>query len=377
MRFMVPILALATLAGCSSSPQAGNDAAGNAATATLAPTPVVVAKPAGTPLPDTGTSPKPGVLKTFGDWTVGCDNGNRCTLASLGPESGDFPAADLALQREADPSGPITISLQPLDSGDKPVTPVAIAIDGTKSAAFAKGADGVATLSGDAATTIARQMANGHALAILGGDGAVLATLSLDGASAALRYIDAQQGRAGGVTTIIARGSNPAADVPPPPALPQIVAVVPIGAPPRVDKATLDALRKTARCDEQSAASGCRYQRARTALRRWCWCRAARAPTTCRRRCSCATKEASSRRRGLTRPRASAATRTVPMVVNGAFKDGVLTSDTLARGLGDCGVKQQFVWDGNEFRLSGQSEMGECRGNPHYITTWRAVVGRR
>ena len=67
----------------------------------------------------------------------------------------------------------------------------------------------------------------------------------------------------------------------------------------------------------------------------------------------------------------------VQNVVDGSFENGVLTSFARGRGLGDCGIRQQFVWDGARLRLSRQSEMGECRGNPDYITTWRADVVRK
>ena len=66
----------------------------------------------------------------------------------------------------------------------------------------------------------------------------------------------------------------------------------------------------------------------------------------------------------------------VKSVINGEFKDGVLTSYANSRGLGDCGSHQSFVWDATRFRLSEQADMGECRGNIDYITTWRAKVVR-
>ena len=51
--------------------------------------------------------------------------------------------------------------------------------------------------------------------------------------------------------------------------------------------------------------------------------------------------------------------------------------DPVGRGVGDCGVHQDYVWDGTRFRLVQQEEMSECRGSLDYITTWRAqVVGR-
>jgi hypothetical protein len=41
------------------------------------------------------------------------------------------------------------------------------------------------------------------------------------------------------------------------------------------------------------------------------------------------------------------------------------------RGLGDCGVRATYVWDGQGFRLADQMEMSECRGTYQYLTTWR------
>ena len=49
--------------------------------------------------------------------------------------------------------------------------------------------------------------------------------VSLDGAVAALRFMDAEQRRAGGVTAIVAKGPAPASAVPEPPALPVVTAV--------------------------------------------------------------------------------------------------------------------------------------------------------
>jgi Protein of unknown function (DUF1176) len=47
------------------------------------------------------------------------------------------------------------------------------------------------------------------------------------------------------------------------------------------------------------------------------------------------------------------------------------------RGVGDCGERQSFAWDGKRFRLVEQDEMDRCGGSADYIPTWRArVVGR-
>ena len=57
-------------------------------------------------------------------------------------------------------------------------------------------------------------------------DGGKAVPLSISGASAALRWIDAQQHRAGTVTALVATGDQPAAAVPPPPPLPVVTRAV-------------------------------------------------------------------------------------------------------------------------------------------------------
>ena len=67
-----------------------------------------------------------------------------------------------------------------------------------------------------------------------------------------------------------------------------------------------------------------------------------------------------------------------PVLINAGWDEATasLSSFAKARGLGDCGTAQTYVWDGAMFRLVEQSEMGECRGSTDYITTWRAAVRR-
>ena len=42
------------------------------------------------------------------------------------------------------------------------------------------------------------------------------------------------------------------------------------------------------------------------------------------------------------------------------------------RGLGDCGERSRYGWDGRRFRLLHREVMGECRGSTTYVTIWRA-----
>lgn len=83
-------------------------------------------------------------------------------------------------------------------------------------------------LEGGTALKVAREFARGRVLNITQG-GTLVAQPSLAGASAALRYMDARQGRDGGMTALVARGLKPASAIKPPPAMP-IVTAAPVPA---------------------------------------------------------------------------------------------------------------------------------------------------
>lgn len=363
------------LAACSSPTREGNGTATPASNATLVaadavPPSAVVANR------DEGAKPRPGSLKTFGDWEVGCDNINNCTMASLGPEGVDFPPINLTVTRRAGPVGEITVTLYPNDGLAPKAAATGVMIDGHMvGGAFPKG--DAPAVSGDAAEAIVAAMANGHALDIRSASGDGLSGLSLKGASAALRYIDAQQGRAGTMTAIVAKGAKPASTVPAGPAIPQIGAVVPVGQAFKPSAAMISGMKKQAGCDDTAfgdveshalggdatvvlvpCGSGAYNMMSAVFVARDGQVAPARidAPT------------------GIGPDDEQPA---VPQVVNADFDDGVLGTYAKGRGLGDCGVTQNFVWDGAMFRLSKQAEMGECRGDPDYITTWTAKVFRR
>lgn len=328
------------------------------------------------PAADSHTRPKPGELKTFTDWTVGCDNTLRCTLGSLLPEMGGEDMITLNLSREPGPvaagGGKISLALE--TSNDVEATkrpPVSFAVDGKRIALH------------DAAA-LAAAIANAQTLKILDAKGGTLATLSLKGAAAALRYIDAQQGRAGSIDAVVAKGSTPSSAPKPP--LPIITAITPSGTPAKLTGAQVATMRKRATCDLGSFPDG-----------------AGESITTPETYaldggkslvilpCSTGaynligalfivdgakiTPAQLDARSGFEATGADTGT-SVKSVINGEFKDGVLTSYAKGRGLSDCGSRQSFVWDATRFRLSEQADMTECRGNIAYITTWRAEVIR-
>jgi len=355
------------LAACSSPSPEGNTAATPAATAA----PAADAGPV-----DTHTPPKLGQLETFGDWAVGCDNVNDCEMASLGPEGVDFPAINLMLARAAGPAGAITVTLLPNDGLAPKASPAGVAVDGKAAGGAFVGGDTPA-VAGDAAAGIAAAMANGHELAIRDAGGKALVTLSLKGASAALRYIDAQQGRAGTVTAVVARGERDAGSVPARPAVPQIVAVEPAGQPFAPSASMIADMKEQAQCDDSAHGDAEMHALGGGATLVLLPCSAgaynliSAAFVVSGGKAAPARMDAPS---GFTEADRKDA---VPMPVNSTFADGVLTSFAEGRGLGDCGSRQDFVWDGSRFRLSHQEDMGECRGDPNYITTWSADVSRR
>ena len=86
------------LAACSPSqptPQSKAETAPKAESVDVTP---AVSQPK--PTADSYTRPKPGELKTFADWTVGCDNTLRCTLGLLLPKMGGEDMITLNFSRE-------------------------------------------------------------------------------------------------------------------------------------------------------------------------------------------------------------------------------------------------------------------------------------
>jgi hypothetical protein len=365
----VAIAAMLGLAACSQQPADGPPAATPTPTAAASASPAAAGTPAAAASDDHAV-PKPGEQKTFRDWTVACDNVAGCAMASLGTDA-DFPTVTMQVARAAGPAGAVEIALaMPQQDGD---APAALRIDAQR---FAVAGDG---LSGDAALAIARALVEARTIEALDKRGKRIGTISPAGASAALRYIDAAQGRAGTVSALVARGDRPAETVPAARALPQVRAVAFGGTPATLTPALLATMRRTAECDPSFSGPEPRAQ----AL--------ADGATLVLLPCSAgAYNEIDALfvvRDGKATParidapagfeETGADSRTpVHSVINGDVDGGVLRSYAKGRGLGDCGVTQAFVWDGTQLRLTEQRAMGECRGNPDYLPVWRARVVR-
>lgn len=339
-------------------------APGNTSSATQASAPVVTTVANARSTPDSAAPARPGELRTFGDWAVGCDNIALCTMASLGPETGGPAPLVMTLLRQPGPAGAIDLAFH-VPGRATPVTPAAVAIDGRRIALPAS--------NGPAARQVAAAMADGTTLTVFAPNSR--ADLSLRGASAALRWMDERQGRAGTVTALIAKGPKPASFVPRSPDTPTIRAVAPLGTPAAPTPAQLAAMRGEAACEDATIPGA--------------WAIGGGA-TLVALPCSVGAYNTSAalfvlRNGRVERAQADVATGLDPdaqgpgpaTAVNAVWRAGELVSHIKGRGVGDCGVRQTFVWDGARLRLSDQSEMSECRGNPDFITTWRTQVVRR
>ena len=321
-------------------------------------------------------APRPGDLKTFRDWIVGCDNGRACQAVGLMPE-GDHEAATTTVKRAAEAGAAPDIWITAREK-----RPAAVRIDGRSFALAAEPGDETIYRPSDAKALLAALAAARRAELVDAG-GRRLGALSTSGASAALLYMDEAQRRIGTVTALVRRGGKPASEVPAPPPLPQIAEVRPPNGPaPKrsLPPARLRRLKAKSDCSADLPLNDhpveSRPLDARTTLFLVpCWIAAynsgslvlvARKP------------DASDLQPALFDHKGAPAERRGALVPpEGAYWDeeaGRLASAFKGRGLGDCGVVQDWAWDGTKFRLIREDAMSECRGSTDYITTWRARV---
>ena len=318
------------------------------------------------------TAPKPGEVKTFGDWSVACDNVRRCAMASLGPaDGGDWP--ELSIQAARGAAAGAGWEIQLFTQRDASPRPVAFVIDGKR---FPFDGD---QLAGPGAAAIVAALPDAHSLSVMGARGGPLGRYSAKGLSATLRYIDAQQGRAGTVTAVVAKGAQPADTVPAAPAAPVVPALA-LGKGPALATAQLAQMRRLAECDlPEDAGIGPETATSGDAILVILPCSSGAYNVSGALFVVGGGKVAPA---ALDAPAGFDATgagenAAVKSVVNGTFDGDRLSSYAKGRGLGDCGVAQSFAWDGARWRLVEQSEMRECRGNPDFLRTWTArATGR-
>ncbi|UYY57594.1 DUF1176 domain-containing protein [Sphingomonas sp. S2-65] len=312
--------------------------------------------------------PTPGLEKGFGDWEVACDNVKACEMTSLIREDADWPEdgpLNVSIAREAGAAAGFTVTI---DTGQAK-GPVTVKIDGVE-LVRATPAKGGLRFAGVEAGRIVEAMANGADLRVEHG-GKVLLSVPLSGSSAALRFIDAEQGRAGTVTAAVAKGIKPVSAVPGVVAAPRVVALRASGKPAVITAALQARMEKLAECEEEergtsevtTAALGggatlallpCMSGAYNTLL----------VPFVVRGG-TVAVADLDYSNEG---------SETAPMLTNGWWEAdrNVLSSRAKGRGIGDCGEAAEYVWDGRGFRLTELRSMEPCRGSTNWLRRWTA-----
>ena len=312
----------------------------------------------------------------FGDWTVACDNGRHCDALAMPPEDGSDEWT-FYVARGAAPGAPPSIEANPaFGEWTGAQRPVRLKINGRRTE-FGFDADG--RIVGDGMAMLAA-IAAARRVSVVDLKGEELGRIQSKGASAALRWIDDRQKRAGTVTAIVARGKLPASKVPPPPALPRIVQPPASNATPRqLSPADVKAI--------QALADG--------------WCKPELAdPRTYRLDvrhtvgvvgCMLGAYQGASLivvidERGKWRP-AEIEQAEAPHEGSEPFDAYFLTSGDYdpesrslwmaakGRGLADCGSSASWVWDGKMFRLASYHSLGVCRGAPPgtWFSRWQTA----
>lgn len=323
--------------------------------------------------PAAAQAPKPGPLKTFGDWTVGCDNGRACQAVALVPEADDRDHyLLLVIDREA--AGPAAAKLTaPLDP--KPAGRPVLIVDSRIVARLPPAAD-TTTIPLD--RTLATALADGGMVALGNGVTPPVASASLKGLAAALLYMDAQQLRLGTVGALRRAGPKPDAGIAAP-VLPVLNRPARGAAPPKtmsVAAATRAIGAEAATCDDAQDSVKPRTFRldprhSLVLVDHPCGNGAYNMFTS-----AYVLDEAGRATEAPFDTEVGMSEKSNAELVNANWDDKarILSSYTKARGIGDCGATQEFAWYGTRFRLTKQTEMNECRGSIDYITTWRMTV---
>lgn len=324
-------------------------------------------------------APRPGNLETYRDWTIGCDNRGRCEAVALLPENGAMPDVPLTMSVSRDAA----INAPPelwVERDAKGAGAYAFHVDGRR-IATASGADGSATVRGPQASALVVEMARGRTMEIRFA-GKVVARPSLAGSGAALRYMDAAQGRAGTVTALVATGPISANAMRRPLLAPVVrrAIIAPGAAPAALTREELGLVGRVTECAAEMKQTDIkpslhRLSKTETLVLVPCGSGAYNFSSMALIATGAAGHR-SFRIAAFDYAPGWSESPTRPLLVNAGWTPEKSRLDSFAkgRGIGDCGGSEAYVWDGARFRLVGASAMGECRGAWHWIPTWTATV---
>lgn len=299
---------------------------------------------------------------TFKDWWAVCDNTRDCTAFGFAPEDGEDHAY-LKLSRGGAAGAPITIAVVAgLDETtwalavDGKVVPGLGAVPARENGMYLR-----ATLTGAQSAALVSAMANGNKLDIMSA-GQRISGVSLAGSSATMRWVDDQQKRAGTVSAMLAKGDKPASVIPAPPAVPVVKAAAPVpqkglGALPRGVQAKLND------CDDSEARVDPIAGRLAPGVVLWGAVCSQGAYNIVYSLFLTNEQGGEVRAAPIAYPEADEVSDGLMNITYDA-RTQTLSNFAKARGIGDCGTQNAWVWDGRQFAPTHQSLMGYCRGVP-------------
>ena len=313
--------------------------------------------------------------RAFGAWTATCNNLGACVATAAVGDSTDLlylqvlrnagadapPRAKFVLGVVDDAKGPFErFRLTAVDGSRKTELPpvAATAVKDDPSTMRGEVSSGAATL----ALIEAIRNATTLKIVIATQDG----TLDLKGLTAALRFIDDRQGRVGGTTALVAKGTTPPGQVPGP-TPPPSVTPAPAGTATAVAKPIVTAALLA------KAATGCDADtvKAQEDLKAW-RLSAERVlvavpcqPGAYNFQTALFFTDAKGKPIGpadLPQPMPSPDAHN--LITNGDFDPTTMELTTFAkgRGIGDCGLIATWIWAGENFALLTASGLDSCPG---------------
>jgi Protein of unknown function (DUF1176) len=331
--------------------------------------------------PAAAQTPQLGAQVFFADWGVGCDNTLSCEAVALQPENdANDDLLSLVIGRNAE-TGELTVTaIGEASKNDR----YSFRIDRrlVQSGPMTTAGDGTITLNGTDALKLVRAIVRGRELRLEDSQGRLLGKASLRGSAAALRHIDIVQNRGGtrDALAVPGRKAKPARFLAAP-----VVTAKRIGAEgPTPDATAIIAHVESTGCakerqdlSEDSAYSlGQSGDTARALVLVNCGAGAYNVSSV-----AYIAKRVGEGRWTFERARYDHDPVPPddvggPYLINAAWmaEKQELSNFSKARGIGDCGSSESYVWDGAMFRLIEAYGMQECRGSLDWMQLWRADV---
>ncbi|MFO1154862.1 MAG: DUF1176 domain-containing protein [Rhodospirillales bacterium] len=333
-------------------------------------------------------APEVPVYRSFKDWEVGCDNTRRCTAIGLQPEDYAAVTAFLRVERAADGLAPPVVRILLAKEGLAPGDPVTLTMDGgpiqgvpsqrTIDSLESEVAYPSIRLAANETTPFFHALRSGKRLQLTV-DHATRAEISLDGAVAALLFIDDVQGRLDTVTAFIRRGLQ-AAPAAPAPEVPEVTPRPAADGETVAENFAATVGRRMARgggeCEDVSNAQAYPLGGGRVLVGLPCESGAYNFATEY----AVAEVDDAHHLQPAAFPQPGetgrAATTSVLYGSDVDVRSGQVSSFSRGRGPGDCGSRAVYAWTGEQFATVSFATLRECRGvpDPFWPVLWRSKI---